>query len=306
MAAGIIKRVLLIIPVLFIIASLTFFLMRIAPGGPFDREKKVPEEVKKAIEKKYNLDQPVYKQYLLYMRDIARFDFGPSFKYRDWTVAGIIREGFPVSLVLGSFALFIALSAGLLAGIISAYYYKRGPDTLIMGVSLLGISLPGFAIGLFLIVAFSFKLKIFPVAGWGSFSDIVLPGLTLAAPYLTAIARLSRSSMIEVLQQEYILAAKARGIPVHKILFVHALRKAIVPVVSYMGPASAGILTGSVIVEKIFAIPGLGTHFVNGAINRDYTLVLGVVLLYSTMLIVFNLLVDISYMVLDPSAEERP
>ena len=303
MSNYIIRRLLQFPIILFIIATISFFIMRWAPGGPFDTEKKVPPEVEKNLKAKYRLDLPLYKQYLFYIRDLLKFDLGPSFKYRNRTVNEIIKQSFPISAILGLTALIIALILGISTGVISAVKYNSFIDYFTMFFSLIGISVPNFILGPLLIILLVFHLKLLPVAGWGTIKHLIMPALVLAAPYTAYIARLTRTGMLDVINQDYIKTARAKGLPEHKVILKHALKSAILPVVSFLGPASAGILSGSIVIEQIFNIAGLGTFFVQGAINRDYTLVMGVELLYASLLIIFNLLVDIAYTFLDPRIE---
>lgn len=296
----ILRRMVWLVVVLFVIATVSFFLMRFAPGGPFDKERSLPEAIERNLRAKYHLDKPLWAQYLIYMGGIVRGDLGPSFKYRNRTVNEIIAQSFPTSAMLGLYALSLALIVGVSAGTLAALKKHSALDFTTMSAAMLGISLPNFFIGLLLLLAFCFKLPLLPAGGWGSPSNMVLPILTLAAPFTAYISRLMRAGMLEVLSQPYIRTARAKGLTEFQVVTRHALKNAIAPVVSYMGPAAAAVLTGSVVVEKIFAIPGLGSHFVNAALNRDYTLVMGTVLLYSLLLVLFNLAVDIIYFFLDP------
>lgn len=294
------NRLVGLICVLFIIATASFFIMRFIPGGPFDRERAVPEAIEKNLRGKYNMDKPLAVQYLLYMKNLLKGDLGPSFKYRNRTVAEIIAQSFPVSALLGASALIIAFYLGIAIGIFSAVKQDSILDYIFMLMVTIGVSIPSFFIGMIFLLLFCFKIQFFPAAGWGGLTHLLLPILTLSVPITGYIARLMRSSMIEVLKQDYIRTARAKGLPEWMIITKHAFKNAILPVVSYLGPASAAILTGSVVIEKIFAIPGMGSHFVNGALNRDYTLVMGAIILYSTLLVVLNLIVDIAYFYLDP------
>lgn len=300
LTAFVLRRFAWLAIVLFIIATASFFLMRFAPGGPFDKERNLPEAIERNLRAKYHLDKPLVVQYGIYMGGLIRGDLGPSFKYRNRSVNEIIAQSFPVSLTLGLYALSLALIVGVSAGTIAAVKKHSAFDFATMSVTLLGISLPNFFLGLILLLIFCFKLPIFPAAGWGGPGQMVLPVLTLAAPFTAYIARLMRASMLDVLSQHYIRTARAKGLSELQVVVRHALKNAITPIVSYMGPAAAAVLTGSIVVEKIFAIPGLGTHFVNAALNRDYTLVMGTVLLYSLLLVLFNLIVDVIYSFIDP------
>lgn len=293
-------RLIWLILVLFIIATISFFIMRFTPGGPFDNERALPTAIERNLETKYNLDKPLLTQYLIYIKNLCKGDLGPSFKYRNRTVNEIIGRSFLVSLLLGSLALIIAFDAGITIGMISAVKQNSGFDYITMFIAMIGVSVPSFFLGTLFLMLFSFNIRLLPPAGWGGVKHIILPVLTLSAPFTAYIARLMRASMLDVLNQDYIRTAKAKGLPDITVITRHAFRNAILPVISYLGPAAASVLTGSVVIERIFAIPGLGSHFVNGALNRDYTLVMGTVLLYSTLLIVFNIVVDITYMCLDP------
>ena len=300
LTAYILRRCAWLIVVLFVIATASFFLMRFAPGGPFDKERNLPQAIEKNLEAKYHLDRSLGVQYLIYMGGLVKGDLGPSFKYRNRTVNDIIAQSFPISLTLGLYALSLAFIVGVSAGTFAAVKKHSALDFATMSVAMLGISLPSFFIGLILLLIFCFKLPLFPAAGWGSPGQMVLPILSLAAPFTAYIARLMRASMLDVLSQPYIQTARAKGLSEFQVVLRHAIKNAITPVVSFMGPAAAAVLTGSVVIEKTFAIPGLGTHFVNAALNRDYTLVMGTVLLYSFLLVIFNLAVDIIYSFLDP------
>ena len=300
MIAHTIRRLLWLPLVLLCVATLSFFIMRFAPGGPFDAERNLPPAIERNIQAKFGLHRPLWQQYLRYLGSLCKGDLGPSFKYRDRTVNEIIGEAFPVSLALGLFAMSLAVLLGVGLGVAAAVGKNTAMDYATMGVAMVGISMPSFVLAMALLMVFGFWLRVLPVAGWGSVGHAVLPGLTLAAGPTAYIARLMRASMLEELSQDYIRTARAKGLPETSVVLRHALRNAILPVVSYLGPAAAAVLTGSVVVEKIFAVPGLGTHFVNGALNRDYTLVMGLILLYSTLLVLFNLAADIALAWLDP------
>ncbi len=285
---------------LFIIATTSFFIMRFTPGGPFDRERALPEAIENNLKAKYNMDKPLHVQYCIYIKNLCKGDLGPSFKYRNRTVKEIIGQSFFVSALIGSLALIIAFDMGVALGMISAVKQNSAFDYITMFIAMIGISIPSFFLGILLLLAFSFNIKLLPPAGWGSIWHVILPAITLAAPFTAYIARLMRASMLDVLNQDYIRTARAKGLPETAVITKHAFKNAILPVISYLGPAAAAILTGSVVIEKIFAIPGLGSHFVNGALNRDYTLVMGAILLYSALLMVFNIIVDIAHKQLDP------
>ncbi len=281
--------------------TLAFFLIRLAPGGPFDTEKNLPAEIEANLAAKYHLDDPLWQQYLHYLGDLARGDLGPSFKYADYTVNELIAQGFPVSLRLGLLAIGLALIAGVTAGTVAAMRQNRPTDYGVMSVSMTGISIPNFVLAPLLILLFAVQLQWLPAGGLDAGWQVwVLPVISLALPQIAYIARLTRGSMIEVLRSNYIRTARAKGLPRRRVIVGHALRPALLPVLSYLGPALAGIITGSVVIETIFGIPGLGRFFVQGALNRDYTLVLGVVVFYGTLIVLFNLLVDLLYAVFDP------
>ena len=296
----VIRRLLALPLVLLCVATLSFFLMRFAPGGPFDAERQLPPAIERNIRAKFHLDQPLWRQYLIYLGSLCRGDLGPSFKYRDRTVNEIIGEAAPVSAALGVFAMSLATLLGVGLGAAAGTRRNSAVDYATMAVAMVGISLPSFVLAMVLLMVFGFWLRALPVAGWGSPLHLILPGLTLAAGPTAYIARLMRSSMLEELGQDYIRTARAKGLPESAVVVRHALPNAVLPVVSFLGPCAAAVLTGSVVVEKIFAVPGLGTHFVNGALNRDYTLVMGLILLYSALLVVLNLIADLALAWLDP------
>ena len=290
------------IPTLFIIITITFFLMRAAPGGPFDQEQALAPEIKANLERAYGLDQPVWTQYGRYLRSLLHGDFGPSFKYKDFTVTELIGQGFPVTLQLGIMAIALALLLGVPLGTFAALHHNSAADTATMSLVVTGIAIPSFVVLPFLGLLFGVYLHWLPVAGWesGSLRHLALPVIALALPPLAYIARLTRGSMLEILRSHYIRTAFAKGLPLRSVIFRHALRPALAPVASYLVPAVASILTGSLVVETIAGLPGIGRYLVQGAINRDYTLVLGMVIIYSTLLIVMGLLVDLLYAWLDP------
>jgi oligopeptide transport system permease protein len=300
-----ISRLLQAIPTLLIIATLTFFMTRFAPGGPFDSEKAIPEEIKVKLESHFGLNLPLFDQYLLYMKNLLAGDLGPSFKYVGWDVSELIGVAFPVSLGLGISALFIALLVGLPAGMVAALRKNTLWDYLPMGLAMVGICLPTFVLGPILIMIFSTKLNLLPALGWYSWSDLILPSLTLGLFYAAYIARLTRAGMLETLKQDYVRTARAKGASPSRVVIQHALRGGLLPVVTFLGPAFAGLVSGSFIIESIFFIPGLGKFFITAAFNRDYTMVLGTVLFYATLIIVLNLLVDFLQAWLDPKAREQ-
>ncbi len=309
-----IRRFLGALPTLFIIITLAFFMMRIAPGGPFDSERHLPPEIEKNIEATYNLDKPLYQQYFLYLDRLAHFDLGPSFKIKDFTVTQLIAEGLPVTARLGIAAITIAIFFGTLFGVTAALYQNRPADYSVMTVAMIGITIPTFVtapiltliFGIYGVHLFGLDLSL-PVGGWegGTLRNMILPVFVLALPQIAYIARLVRGSTIEVLHSNYVRTARAKGLPTRVIIARHVMPAALMPLVSYLGPAIAGLLTGSLIVEQIFGIPGIGRYFVSGAINRDYTLVMGVVIYYATFVILLNLLADILYGVLDPRVRPR-
>ncbi len=300
-----ISRLLQAIPTLLIIATLTFFMTRFAPGGPFDSEKAIPEEIKVKLESHFGLNLPLFDQYLLYMKNLLAGDLGPSFKYVGWDVSELIGIAFPVSLGLGVSALFIALLVGLPAGMVAALRKNTLWDYLPMGLAMVGICLPTFVLGPILIMIFSTKLNLLPALGWYSWSDLILPSLTLGLFYAAYIARLTRAGMLETLKQDYVRTARAKGASPSRVVIQHALRGGLLPVVTFLGPAFAGLVSGSFIIESIFFIPGLGKFFITAAFNRDYTMVLGTVLFYATLIIALNLLVDFLQAWLDPKAREQ-
>ncbi|WP_020592029.1 oligopeptide ABC transporter permease OppB [Kiloniella laminariae] len=301
MFSFILKRLAGAIPTLFIIITLAFFLIRTAPGGPFDKERTVPPEVQANLNAVYHLDKPLYEQYGHYLFNVIQGDFGPSFQYRDFSVTDLIGSGFPVSLTLGLTAIFFAITIGMSLGAIAALRQNSAIDYAVMATAMTGITIPNFVMAPLLTLVFGVYLGMLPVGGWGDgVSQAILPVVALALPQIAYIARLTRGSMIEVLRSNFVRTARAKGLPERVMLTRHAMKAAMLPVVSYLGPASAAIITGSVVVEQIFSIPGIGRYFVQGALNRDYTLVMGVVIFYGTLIIVFNLIVDIVYGMLDP------
>jgi len=290
------------IPTLFIIVTLTFFLIRVAPGGPFDQEQSLPPEILANLQSAYGLDQPVWKQYVSYVRALAHGDFGPSFKYKDFTVTELIGQGFPVTLELGSIAMSLALLLGIPIGTFAALHQNSAADYATMSLAVVGIAIPSFVVLPFLGLFFGIYLHWLPVAGWEpeSLRYLVLPVVALALPPLGVVARLTRGSMLEVLRSHFIRTAIAKGLPLRTVILRHALRPALAPVAGYLAPAVASIMTGSLVVESIAGLPGVGRYLVQGALNRDYTLVLGMVIIYSTVLIVMGLLVDLLFAWLDP------
>ncbi|HNV18903.1 MAG TPA: ABC transporter permease [Rectinema sp.] len=298
-----IRRVLSIIPTLFIVITLSFFLIRLAPGGPFAREREVPEAILQNLMKRYHMDEPLIKQYLRYMGDIIRWDFGPSYRYRDLTVNEIIDEGLPISMSLGVISLVLATVGGIAVGIISALKQNRWQDYVVTSIAVIGISVPLFVMGPVLQLVFGMRLKILPIGQWISthgIKAVILPAITLSFPYFAYIARLSRASILEVLRSDYIRTARAKGLKESVVVWKHVLKGALLPVVTYLGPAFSGIVVGSIVVESVFLVPGIGRPFVQSALNRDYTLIMAEVVVYSIILIIANLVVDILYGFLDP------
>jgi len=301
MARHIVRRLLGLIPTLLMLITVAFFLMHVAPGGPFDSEKTLPPEIEANLNAKYHLDEPVLQQYFRYIGQLAVFDFGPSFQYKDWSVNELIAQGFPVSMTVGLTAMVLAFFTGTLLGIAAALRQNTRTDYSLMGFAMLGISVPNFVIAPILILLLAVYAGWLPAGGWDwSIASMVLPVVTLSLPATAYIARLTRGSMIEVLHSNFIRTARAKGLPESVIIRRHALRPALLPVISYLGPATAGMISGSVVIERIFSIPGLGSYFVQGALNRDYTLVMGVVIFYGVLIILLNFLVDLIYTWLNP------
>ncbi|HLF29738.1 MAG TPA: oligopeptide ABC transporter permease OppB [Xanthomonadales bacterium] len=295
------SRLLGLVPTLLMLITIAFFMIRVAPGGPFDSEKALPAEIRANLDAKYHLDEPLLQQYFRYLGQIITLDFGPSFQYKDWTVNELIAQGFPVSLTIGGLAMLLAFFVGTLVGIIAALRQNSPIDYSIMGVAMMGISIPNFVIAPLMILLLSVYAGWLPAGGWEwSFRHMLLPVLTLALPVIAYIARLTRGSMIEVLHSNYIRTARAKGLPQWLVIGRHALKPALLPVISFMGPATAGLITGSVVIERIYSIPGLGSYFVQGALNRDYTLVMGVVIFYGVIIVLLNFIVDLLYAWLNP------
>jgi len=281
--------------------TVAFFMIRMAPGGPFDSEKYIPAEIEANLSAKYNLDDSLPRQYLRYMGQIVLLDFGPSFQYKDWTVNELIGQAYPVSLTIGALAMLLAFVLGTLLGITAALRQNTGVDYGLMGIAMLGISVPNFVIAPVLILVVAVYAGWLPAGGWDwSVASMVLPVITLALPVTAYIARMTRGSMIEVLHSNFIRCARAKGLPESVVIRRHALKPALLPVISFMGPATAGLISGSVVIERIFSIPGLGSYFVQGALNRDYTLVMGVVIFYGVLIILLNFAVDLIYAWLNP------
>lgn len=296
-------RLLTAVPTLLVLVTLSFFLMHAAPGGPFDSERSLPPEIEARLAAEFHLDEALPMQFLRYLGGLVQGDLGPSFQYEGQTVASLIAAGAPVSALVGAAALLLALVGGIGLGALAAMRPGSRLDRGLMLLALTGLSLPSYVIAPLLILVFAITLAWLPAGGWdGSVAAAVLPAIALALPQLAAIARLTRSALGEALDAPWIRTARAKGLPEHLIVLRHALKPALLPVLSYLGPAAAGLMTGSVVVEQVFGIPGIGRHFVQGALNRDYTLVLGVVLFYGALVIAFNFLVDLAYGALDPRA----
>ncbi|MEM1190797.1 MAG: ABC transporter permease subunit [Pseudomonadota bacterium] len=294
-------RLLQAVPVILAVITVTFFLVRVAPGGPFDSEKAVIPEVKAALEAQYRLDQPLVSQYFAYLGDLAQGDFGPSFKYPGRSVNELIGAGLPVTAELGLYALLIATLIGGTAGVLASLKPNTAQDYVPMALAMIGICMPTFLLGPLLVLVFGIQLEWLPVSGWGDIpGDKILPSITLGAAYAAYIARLSRAGMLEVLSQDYIRTARAKGLPEGQVVLRHALRGGLLPVIAFLGPAFAGLLAGSFVVETIFQIPGLGRFYVQAAFNRDYTMILGTTVFLSTLIVLFNLLSDIAAAWLNP------
>lgn len=296
------RRLLGAIPTLFVVITAAFFMMRIAPGGPFDQERTLEAKVMENLQRVFHLDQPVWKQYLHYLGNLMHGDFGPSFVYRDFNVQELLGAGLPVSIQLGSYALLLAFALGTVLGSIAALRQNGWIDYLVIAVATFGITIPNFVVAPVLSLIFGVWLGWLPAGGWndGSFKNMLLPVITLALPQVAVIARLMRGSMIEALRSDHVRTARAYGLPIRLVVVTHSLRAACLPAISYLGPAAAALLTGSVVVETIFGLPGIGRYFVQGALNRDYTLVMGTVIIVAVFVVVFNLIVDLLYAALDP------
>ena len=296
------RRLLEAIPTLLVLITVSFFMMRLAPGSPLTGERSLPPEVLANIEAKYHLNEPLYSQYFRYLGQLAQGDFGPSFKYKDFSVNDLVSQAFPVSLEIGIYAFILALILGVTAGVIAALKQNTVLDYTVMGFAMTGVVIPSFVIAPLLVLLFSLGLKLLPAGGWndGSLINMVLPVSALAIAYTASIARITRGSMIEVLHSNFIRTARAKGLPLRRIVLRHALKPAMLPVISYLGPAFVGIITGSIVIETIFGLPGIGRLFVNGALNRDYSMVLSLTILVGTLTILFNAIVDILYAFIDP------
>lgn len=289
------------IPVMLVVVTITFFLVRLAPGGPFDAERSVPAEVLKNLEQRYNLDDPMPVQYFNYLGNLVRGDLGPSFRFPNRSVNEMIANGAPITFELGFYAILFALVIGLLAGVVASLRANTLQDYIPMSVAMIGICLPSFVLGPMLVLVFGIWLEWLPVSGWGSSAgDKILPSITLGSTYAAYIARISRGGMLEVLSQDYIRTARAKGLSTFRIVTVHALRGGIAPVISFMGPTIAGLLAGSFVVETIFQIPGLGRFYIQAAFNRDYTMILGTTIFLAGLIVLLNLIADIVLVWLNP------
>lgn len=300
------RRLLIAIPTLFVIITIAFFMMRAAPGSPFDTDRQLPAAIEQNIRAAYGMDKPLVAQYGDYLSKVVRGDLGPSLKYRDKTVTEIIAEGFPVSMTIGVASLCLAMVFGVGLGVAAALRQNRPADFGAMAVAMIGISIPTFVTGPLLALVFGVWLRVLPsggLQGGMSFQNLLLPVITLALPQIAIISRLTRASMIEVIRSNYIRTARAKGLSEWRVITRHAMRAALLPLVSYMGPALAALMTGSLVVEQVFQLPGIGRQFVIGALQRDYTVVMGVVILYAALIILMNLLADLLYGVLDPKVK---
>lgn len=296
------RRLMSAIPTIFVVVTISFFMMRFAPGGPFNLERPLAPQTMANVMKTYGLDQPLWKQYLTYLGNAMTGDFGPSFVYKDNTVAELIGKALPYSIELGLWALVVAVVGGVLLGTIAALRQNGWIDYLLMAVATIGVTVPNFVMGPVLTLIFAITLSWLPAGSWGdgSFKFLLLPVLSLGLPQLAVFARLTRGSMIEALNTDHIRTARAYGLPSRVVVITHAMRGAMLPVLTYLGPCAAALLTGSAVVETIFAIPGVGRYFVLSSLNRDYPLVMGTVILIAVFVIIFNLLVDVAYGLLDP------
>ncbi len=294
------RRLVGAIPTIFIIITAAFFMMRVAPGGPFDQERTLEATVMANLNKTFGLDRPLYEQYGMYLGNLVRGDMGPSFIYRDKRVHEILAEGLPISMQLGMTALLLALAVGTLLGTLAALRQNTKTDYAVIAVATFGITVPNFVVAPVLSLVFAVILSWLPAQGWGDWRQMILPVIALALPQVAVIARLVRGSMIEALRSDHVRTARAYGLPSRMVVVKHALRAAILPAVSYLGPAAAALLTGSIVVEQVFNLPGIGRYFVQGALNRDYTLVMGTVVIVAVFVVVFNLIVDLLYAMLDP------
>jgi oligopeptide transport system permease protein len=309
----ILRRLIVAVPTLFLVVTATFFLIHTAPGGPFDRDRRLPAEIERVVAARYGLDQPLVVQYGNYLSGVVRGDFGPSLKYRDRTVLSIIGDNYQPSLIIGLTSLIIASLVGVTLGVVAALRHNRPADYGVMSIAILGVCIPTFVTGPLLVLSLGSMLGWLPTAGWQEtqitlpfigalprLANIIMPVIVLSLPQIAIISRLTRAGMIEVLSSNYIRTARSRGLPERQVVTRHALRAALTPLVSYLGPAFAGILTGSLIIETVFNLPGLGKFFVTSALQRDYTVVMGMTILYASLILILNLIADVSYALLDP------
>jgi oligopeptide transport system permease protein len=301
MLSYILRRVASAIPTLFVIVTVSFFLIRFAPGGPFDTEQQLDDRIRENLEKFYGLQGTLWEQYVRYLGGLFRGDLGPSFINRDFTVRELIAQGLPISVTIGLLAILLALAIGIVLGCVAAFRQNKTSDYSVMVFATVGITVPTFVVGPILQIVFGLWLAWLPIGGWnqGAIRNIILPVVVLALPQIAVVARLTRAAMIETLRSNHVRTLRSQGMPTGTIAF-HALRGASLPVVSYLGPAAAALLTGSIVIENIFSLPGVGRYFVEGALNRDYTLVMGTVVLVAVFVLFFNLVVDILYALLDP------
>jgi oligopeptide transport system permease protein len=300
MLTYLLKRLLYGVPVLFAVVTLTFVIMHVVPGGPFDKDKKLPPEIMANIEAKYHLDKPLLEQYLLYIRQMLKGDLGPSYKYPGRDVTDIIRDTFPVSMKLGLCAVLVTLGLGIPAGIVSAYKQNSILDRLCILFATFGISLPSFVTGTLLIFVFSHKLHLLPPALWEGPLHAIMPAFALGAGFAAYIARLTRATLLDVLSADYIRTARAKGLDEATVLLKHALKNSIYPIISVMGPLTAGLVTGSFVIEFVFSVPGMGNFFITAVTNRDYPLIMGVTVIYAVLIVAANIAVDMAYVWLDP------
>lgn len=296
----IIKRIISCVITMWVIATITFLLMHAIPGGPFDKEKKIPPEIMKAIQARYNLDKPLWWQYQDYFKHLLKGDLGPSYRYIGRSVNDLIKDGFPISAQLGGASVLLAMALGIPFGIISALKQGKWQDNFVMFLSTLGITIPSFVLATLLLYFLSFRLGLFPSMRWGTPAHFVLPAIALAASPTAVIARLTRSSLLDVVRQDYIRTARAKGLSEKVVIYKHALKNAVIPVITYLGPTAGGVLTGSFVIERIFSIPGMGRQFVESITNRDYTTILGLTIFDSMLLVTIILVIDILYGFFDP------
>ena len=294
------RRLASAVPTILVVITIAFFMIRLAPGGPFDQERQVPPEVAANLERAYHLDEPLTAQFVRYLGNVLTGEFGPSFRYRDFSVSELLADGFPISMQLGASAMILAILIGFSAGSLAALRRNTLSDMAVMGAAMTGIAVPNFVVAPIMTLVLGVWLSLLPVGGWGGINHAILPIIALALPQIATIARLTRGSMLEVLRADFIRTARAKGLTERATVTGHAMRAAALPVLSYLGPATAGIITGSVVIEQIFGIPGIGRYFVQGALNRDYTLVMGVVIFYAVLIILLNLIVDLLYPLFDP------